>query len=175
MAYSGDHGAAFENLINWSNDMYRRKNIALITKRATPVVVTKLFKDGRIKEGYFEKKSTVDYDGIYKGRMIAFEAKATTNKTSFALKNISPHQIEYLEQAEKLGAICFFLIEFSIEHSVFLVPFEVIKEYIHDAKLGGRKSIPRSVFDNRTYLVKSTDRALVDYLHHVDKLEWSVI
>ncbi|MEB9542318.1 Holliday junction resolvase RecU, partial [Bacillus cereus] len=48
MAYSGDHGAAFENLINWSNDMYRRKNIALITKRATPVVVTKLFKDGRI-------------------------------------------------------------------------------------------------------------------------------
>ena len=83
MAYSGDHGVAFENLINFSNDMYKRKNIALVTKRATPVVVTKLFKDGRIKEGYFEK-STVDYDGIYKGRMIAFEAKATTNKTSFA-------------------------------------------------------------------------------------------
>ncbi|MCT4568018.1 Holliday junction resolvase RecU [Bacillus thuringiensis] len=93
MAYSGDHGAAFETLINFSNEMYKRKNIALITKRATPVVVTKLFKDGRIKEGYFEKKSTVDYDGIYKGRMIAFEAKATINKTSFALKNISPLQL----------------------------------------------------------------------------------
>ncbi|MDM5430268.1 Holliday junction resolvase RecU [Bacillus mycoides] len=175
MAYSGDHGAAFENLINFSNDMYKRKNIALITKRATPVVVTKLFKDGRIKEGYFEKKSTVDYDGIYKGRMIAFEAKATTNKTSFALQNISPHQIEYLEQAEKLGAICFFLIEFSIEHSIFLVPFKLIKEYIHAAKLGGRKSIPRAVFDNRAYLVKPTDRALVDYLYYVDRLEWAAI
>ncbi|PNK35379.1 Holliday junction resolvase RecU, partial [Bacillus thuringiensis] len=23
MAYSGAHGPAFENLINWSNDMYR--------------------------------------------------------------------------------------------------------------------------------------------------------
>ena len=175
MAYSGDHGVAFENLINFSNDMYKRKNIALVTKRATPVVVTKLFKDGRIKEGYFEKKSTVDYDGIYKGRMIAFEAKATTNKTSFALQNISPHQIEYLEQAEKLGVICFFLIEFSIEHSIFLVPFELIKEYVHAAKLGGRKSIPRAVFNDKAYLVKPTDRALVDYLYYVDKLEWVAI
>ncbi|PFP88686.1 Holliday junction resolvase RecU [Bacillus cereus] len=175
MAYSGDHGAAFENLINFSNDMYKRKNIALVTKRATPVVVTKLFKDGRIKEGYFEKKSTVDYDGIYKGRMLAFEAKATTNKTSFALKNISPHQMEYLEQAESMGAICFFLIEFSIEHSIFLVPFDLIKEYVHAAKLGGRKSIPRAVFNEKSYLIKPTNRALVDYLHYVDKLEWAAI
>nr|WP_267128662.1 Holliday junction resolvase RecU [Bacillus thuringiensis] len=66
MAYSGAHGSAFENLINWSNDMYRNNEIALIEKRATPVVVTKKYKDGRIKEGYYEKKSTVDYDGIYK-------------------------------------------------------------------------------------------------------------
>ena len=55
MAYSGDHGA-FENLINFSNDMYKRKNIALVTKRATPVVVTKLFKDGRIKRRIFRKE-----------------------------------------------------------------------------------------------------------------------
>lgn len=67
MAYSGDHGAAFENLINFSNDMYKRKNIALITKRATPVVVTKLFKDGRIKEGYFEKSQPLIMTEYIKG------------------------------------------------------------------------------------------------------------
>ncbi|WP_018782932.1 Holliday junction resolvase RecU [Bacillus sp. 95MFCvi2.1] len=175
MGYSGTHGAAFENLINFSNDMYRNNKIALITKRATPVVVTKKYKDGRIKEGYFEKKSTVDYDGIYKGRLVAFEAKATINKTSFALSNISPHQYEYLKMAEEMGAICFFLIEFSIEHSIFLVSFSLIKEYVTAANEGGRKSIPRSVFDERSYLIKPTNRALVDYLYYVDKLEWSTI
>ncbi|WP_255262871.1 Holliday junction resolvase RecU [Bacillus wiedmannii] len=40
MAYSGAHGAAFENLINWSNDMYRNNEIALIEKWVTPIVVT---------------------------------------------------------------------------------------------------------------------------------------
>lgn len=32
---------------------------------------------GRVKDGYYESKSTVDYDGVYKGRAIAFEAKST--------------------------------------------------------------------------------------------------
>ncbi|TBX63585.1 Holliday junction resolvase RecU, partial [Bacillus thuringiensis] len=100
MAYSGAHGPAFENLINWSNDMYRNNEIALIEKRATPVVVTKKYRDGRIKEGYYEKKSTVDYDGIYKGRFIAFEAKATIKEKRFDLSNIKPHQYKWLLQAE---------------------------------------------------------------------------
>ncbi|MGQ0452844.1 Holliday junction resolvase RecU, partial [Bacillus sp. SS-TM] len=49
------------------------------------------------------------------------------------------------------------------------------KEYVHAAKLGGRKSIPRAVFNDKAYLVKPTDRALVDYLYYVDKLEWVAI
>ncbi|PEB56227.1 Holliday junction resolvase RecU [Bacillus pseudomycoides] len=174
MAYAGAHGAAFENIINVSNDMYKQKGIALINKRATPVVVTRKNKLGKVTAGYFAQKSTVDYDGVYKGRAIAFEAKATIKKTSFALDNIAPHQIDYLEQAERMGAICFFLIEFSTEHSIFFVPFSLIMEYVTAANAGGRKSIPRSVFDERAYLVKPTNRALVDYLLHVDKLEWSI-
>lgn len=175
MAYSGDHGAAFENLINWSNDMYRNNKIALIEKRATPVVVTKKSRDGRIKEGYYEKKSTVDYDGIYKGRFVAFEAKATINDKRFDLKNIKPHQYEWLLQAEQMGAICFILLEFSKEHSIFLVPFALIKEYMEAAKNGGPKSIKREVFDERAFLVTPTNHALVDYLQYVEKLEWPSI
>lgn len=37
---------------------------------------------------------------------------------------------------------------------------------------GGRKSIPREEFEQHAYVVERTDRALVDYLVHVDKLDW---
>lgn len=42
-----------------------------------------------------------------------FEAKSTENPTHFDLKNIVQHPLDYLKTAEKMGAICFFLIEFS--------------------------------------------------------------
>ncbi len=37
---------------------------------------------------------------------------------------------------------------------------------------GGRKSIPKEEFEKHAYLVERTDRALVDNLVHVGKLEW---
>ncbi|OTX33627.1 Holliday junction resolvase [Bacillus thuringiensis serovar brasilensis] len=39
--------------------------------------------------GSMKLKSTVDYDGVYKGRAIEFEAKSTENVTRFDLKNIA--------------------------------------------------------------------------------------
>ncbi|OKA29192.1 Holliday junction resolvase RecU, partial [Bacillus cereus] len=37
------------------------------------------------------------------------------------------------------------------------------------------KSIPRKEFEERAYAVEQTNRAPVDYLLHVDKLEWPSI
>ncbi|MCQ6324943.1 MULTISPECIES: Holliday junction resolvase RecU, partial [Bacillus cereus group] len=108
-------------------------------------------------------------------RFIAFEAKATIKEKRFDLSNIKPHQYKWLLQAEQMGAICFILLEFSKEHSIFLVPFALIKEYMKAAENGGPKSIKREVFDERAYLVTPTNRALVDYLYYVDKLEWPSI
>ncbi|PFY72488.1 Holliday junction resolvase RecU [Bacillus wiedmannii] len=165
----GNRGMAFEKLINLSNEMYQRGGVALINKRATPVKVLKSA-GGRVLSGYYEAKSTVDYDGVYKGRAIAFEAKSTENPTRFDLKNIAQHQLDYLEKAEKMGAICFFLIEFSKDKSVFAVPLSVIQSYVrisHQPK--GKKSIPRVDFDIYGYLVEQTERALVDYLKYVDE------
>ncbi|PEP96783.1 Holliday junction resolvase RecU [Bacillus wiedmannii] len=165
----GNRGMAFEKLINLSNEMYQREGVALINKRATPVKVLKSA-GGRVLSGYYEAKSTVDYDGVYKGRAIAFEAKSTENPTRLDLKNIAQHQLDYLEKAEKMGAICFFLIEFSKDKSVFAVPLSVIQSYVrisHQPK--GKKSIPRADFDIYGYLVEQTERALVDYLKYVDE------
>ncbi|MGG1339722.1 Holliday junction resolvase RecU [Bacillus toyonensis] len=165
----GNRGMAFEMLINLVNEMYQRGGVALINKRPTPVKVLKS-KGGRVLNGFYESKSTVDYDGVYKGLAIAFEAKSTEKDTRFDLKNIAQHQLDYLEKAEKMGAICFFLIEFSKDKSVFAVPLSIIQSYVrmsHQPK--GKKSIPRSDFDIYGYLVEQTERAPVDYLQYIDE------
>lgn len=162
----GNRGMAFEKLINLSNEMYQREGVALINKRPTPVKVLKMVY-GRVKDGYYESKSTVDYDGVYKGRAIAFEAKSTNEMNRFDLKNIAQHQLDYLDKAEKMGAICFFLIGFSKDQSVFAVPLSIIQSYVRMSK--GKKSIPRSDFDIYGYLVEQTERAPVDYLQYVDE------
>ncbi|MDA2650168.1 Holliday junction resolvase RecU [Bacillus cereus] len=165
----GNRGMAFEMLINLANEMYQRGGVALINKRPTPVKVLKS-KGSRVLNGFYEAKSTVDYDGVYKGRAVAFEAKSTEKDTRFDLKNIAQHQLDYLEKAEKMGAICFFLIEFSKDKSVFAVPLSVIQSYVrmsHQPK--GKKSIPRADFDIYGYLVEQTERAPIDYLQYVDE------
>ncbi|PDZ06605.1 Holliday junction resolvase RecU [Bacillus cereus] len=166
----GNRGMAFEKLINLSNEMYQRERVALINKRATPVKVLKS-KGGRVLNGFYEAKSTVDYDGVYKGRAIAFEAKSTENATRFDLKNIAQHQLDYLEKVEKMGAICFFLIEFSKDKAIFVVPLSVIQSYVKMSQQPkGKKSIPRADFDIYGYLVEQTERAAVDYLQYVDEV-----
>ncbi|MGE1044140.1 Holliday junction resolvase RecU [Bacillus wiedmannii] len=165
----GNRGMAFEKLINLSNEMYQREGVALINKRATPVKVLKSA-GGRVLNGFYEAKSTVDYDGVYKGRAVAFEAKSTQSLTRFDLSNIAQHQLDYLEKAEKMGAICFFLIEFSKDQTVFLVPASVVHSYVRMShQPNGKKSISRADFDIYGYLVEQTERAPIDYLQYIDE------
>ncbi|PEN76873.1 Holliday junction resolvase RecU [Bacillus toyonensis] len=165
----GNRGMAFEKLINLSNEMYQREGVALINKRPTPVKVLKST-GGRVLNGFYEAKSTVDYDGVYKGRAVAFEAKSTQSLTRFDLSNIAQHQLDYLEKAEKMGAICFFLIEFSKDQTVFLVPASVVQSYMRMShQPNGKKSISRADFDIYGYLVEQTERAPVDYLQYIDE------
>ncbi|MGG0650916.1 Holliday junction resolvase RecU, partial [Bacillus mycoides] len=171
----GNRGMAFEKLINLSNEMYQRGRVALINKRPTPVKVLKMVY-GRVKDGYYKSKSTVDYDGVYKGRAIAFEAKSTNEINRFDLKNIARHQLDYLEKAEKMGAICFFLIGFSKDKSVFLVPLSVIQAYVRMSQQPkGKKSIPRADFDIYGYLADQTERAPVDYLQYIDEQGFTLV
>ncbi|MGE6599687.1 Holliday junction resolvase RecU [Bacillus proteolyticus] len=164
----GNRGMHFDKLINLSNEMYQRGEVALINKRPTPVKVLKMVY-GRVKDEYYESKSTVDYDGVYKGRAIAFEAKSTNEINRFDLEHIAQHQLDYLEQAEKMGAICFFLIGFSKDKSVFAVSLSVIQSYVRMSQQPkSKKSIPRAEFDIYGYLVGQTERAPVDYLQYID-------
>lgn len=86
----GNRGAAFENLINSTNESYENRELAVINKRSTPVKVTRS-KGTKVLAGFFEAKSTVYYDGIYRGRTVFFEAKSIQELDRFDLKKVEDH------------------------------------------------------------------------------------
>ena len=66
-----------------------------------------------IKEAYFREASTTDYNGVYRGYYLDFEAKETQNKTSFPFKNFHEHQIQHMENCLTQQGVCFVLLWFS--------------------------------------------------------------
>lgn len=165
----GNRGQAFEDVINLVNHQYKINDIALIHKRATPVKVLKS-KGSRVLNGFFEEKSTVDFDGVYRGRPIYFEAK-TVKEKRFDLKNLHKHQMQHLYDANLHGAISFLLIEIRPVQTVYLVPFNMVAHYWKKAAQGGRKSIPLSDFEVYAYEVKRGRGVLLDYLAVLDHIE----
>ena len=76
-----NRGMTLENDINETNRYYLLNNKAVIYKKPTPVTITKVDYPSRreavIKEAYFKTPSTTDYNGLYKGKYVDFEAKET--------------------------------------------------------------------------------------------------
>lgn len=168
MGYYGKRGQAFENLLNYTNQVYTNQGRAIINKRATPVKVLKS-KGTRVLSGFYESKSTVDYDGIYNGRSIVFEAKST-KETRLPLSIIPDHQIDYLDAAERQGAISFVIAEMRACDTVFYIPNRLLQKYVKDARNGGRKSIPIRDLEVYAYEVESDNGVPLDFLSVVDEL-----
>ena len=95
-------GMSLEDDLNKSNEYYLETQRALIHKKPIPVQTVKVDyphrSAARITEAYYKTPSTTDYNGIYRGKAIDFEAKETKSKTSFPLKHIHPHQITHLKR-----------------------------------------------------------------------------
>ena len=170
---AANRGMNLESDINLSLDYYREKDIALIYKRPTPINVVKVdYSKGspRITHAYFEKQSTTDYNGVYKGRYIDFEAKSTMNKTSFPLANIENHQIQHLKNVLTNGGIAFFIIQFTQFNEVYLLDASFVIDFYEK---GDRKSIPyKTVSSNGVLLVENYNPRL-DYISAVEKLYFS--
>ena len=166
---AANRGMSLEEDINLSNDYYRDAGIALINKRPTPINIVKVdySKGARITDAYFEKQSTTDYNGVYKGIYIDFEAKNTKSETSFPLSNISEHQIIHLKNVLKHGGIAFFIICFQIKNEVYLLDASFVIEFYEK---GGRKSIPYSVFKEKGVLIKQDYTPRLHYIDAVEKL-----
>ncbi len=161
----GNRGMTLESDINSSNKYYLDNDIAIIHKKPTPTKVIKL-EGNRIKDGFYEIPSTTDYNGLYKGKYIDFEAKETRSKTSFPLNNIHKHQIVHLIKINEHGGISFIIIRFTSLNKTFLI---FAKDFVNYFKNNDKKSIPLSYIEENGYLIKDGYNPIVDYLKIVDK------
>lgn len=163
-----NRGMGLENDINITNKYYVDYDIALIYKKPTPIRVTKTdYKSMRITDGFFETPSTLDYNGIYKGYYIEFDAKETKSKTSYSLNNIHKHQIEHIKKVIRHQGIVFLIVRFSSLNKDYILKGEDLMEFI---KENDRKSIPLSFFEENCYKINIKYAPRLDYIKIVDIL-----
>ena len=166
-------GMGLENILNQTNELYRLQKRAVIHKKPTPIQVVKVNYPARsaaqITEAYFRQASTTDYNGVYKGRYIDFEAKETKNKTSFPLKNIHEHQLEHMKECCEQGGIAFVIFYFSSLKEYYLLEYKWIEQFIHDSSTK-RQSIPLTYIKEHGQSISLSLQMTLNYLDAVDSL-----
>lgn len=162
----GSRGMTLEEDINITNDYYQEHKIALIYKKPIPIKVLKVSVDKtRIKDGFYEKKSTLDYSGIYKEKYIEFDAKETNSKTSFPLSNIHTHQIEHIKKIIEYGGIAFLIIRFNLIGKTYILMGKELISFINE---NDRKSIPLTYFEQKCKPIELKYRPRIDYLKEIN-------
>ncbi|MGX7106918.1 Holliday junction resolvase RecU [Hutsoniella sourekii] len=166
----GSRGASFEARLNDSNEYYLKHKLAVIHKKPTPIQVVKVDYPKRsaakITEAYYRHASTTDYNGVYQGKYIDFEAKETKNKTRFPLSNIKEHQLTHMLACQEQGGIAFFLISFRSHRRVYLLPLNAIIDFIHNEE---QKSIPYSYICDHGFECPCPGLPAIDYLKALDQ------
>ena len=164
-----NRGMDLEHEINMTNEYYISKKKAFIYKKPTPIKLVKVdYKKRKILEAYFEMPSTTDYNGIYKGKYIDFEAKETINKTNFPLTNIHNHQINHIRNIYEEKGICFIIVRFTKLNETYLL---MAKDFINYIDNNNKSSIPIKYFKEKGYLINDKFIPRVDYLEIIDKME----
>ena len=169
-----NRGMTLEEDINETNDYYLVQNIASIHKKPTPIQIVQVDYPKRsaavIKEAYFKQASTTDYNGVYNGKYIDFEAKETKNTASFPLQNFHEHQIKHMETILKQDGICFVLLRFSLTEEIFLLEAQYLLTFWKRMKDGGRKSITKDEIESFGHLIPLGYQPRIDYIKKIDYL-----
>ncbi|MCL2560195.1 MAG: Holliday junction resolvase RecU [Turicibacter sp.] len=170
----GRRGMSFESQIVKVNEYYLASQKAVIHKKPTPVQIVKVDYPKRsaatITEGYFKTPSTTDFNGIYRGVYVDFEAKETTNKTSFPLVNVHAHQMKHIFAVAEHGGLAFLLVKFSVLDEIYLLTSDTLLSFWQEYEKGDRKSLKREEIMTSGYLVPSNTYPSVDYLKVVDEI-----
>ena len=164
----GNRGMNLETAINNSNEFYRNKDRALIFKKPTPIgVVDVSYANHKktIEKAYFKEQSTLDYNGLYRGKYIEFDAKETLHKTSFPLSNIHEHQTVQIRNVIKHGGIVFLIIRMNDIN--YLLTGE---DYIAYIDKEDRKSISYNYIKEKGHIIKEAYQPQLDYLSIIDKI-----
>ncbi len=158
-------GMSLEEDINASNEFYLIQDSAIVHKKPTPIQIVSVDYPSRnrakITEAYFRTASTTDYQGVYKGYALDFEAKETKNKTLFPLSSLHEHQISHLRSVHNHGAIAFIIVRFYELGETYLIYAHDLMPFI-DEKTS--RSLPIKWVREYGHSVTSTYRIPCDYL-----------
>ena len=163
-------GMLFENALNITNEYYRIHNRAIIYKKPTPIQVVKVDypsrNKARIVEAFYRTPSTTDYNGIYRGKYIDYEAKETNN-LRFAFKHIFPHQIEHLVKTAEHGGIAFIIIYYKKVNEIYIIDIKAFSKFYYDKT--HEQSISLALAKKIGICVPQGYTPPLDYLNAVDK------
>lgn len=165
----GNRGMSLEYDLNTTNDYYLEKNIAIVHKKPTPIKVVNVEyknKDHKITEAYFEKQSTTDYNGIYNGKYIDFEAKEVNGK-NFPIRNIHKHQLEHIFNVINKGGISFIIVRFKTINETYYLDGIVLKNYLDN---NSKSYIPLDYFIESGFLIKENYNIRVNYIKIIDEI-----
>lgn len=156
----GMRGDVLEELLLMTNQYYKSQKLARVDKISVPIKVLEIDQRGMITKAFFEKKSTVDFQGIIQGVGVAFDAKETHQK-SFPLKNIHMHQIEFMKDIDEQGGLAFLIVHFKFCDDYFLLPYEWLVHYVEIEK---RQSIPYSIMPAAFKIERPSASGILNYL-----------
>jgi recombination protein U len=163
----GNRGMTLESMINEANDYYLKEDIAVIYKKPTPIGIAKVdYSNMKITDAYFKEPSTLDYNGLYKGCYIEFDAKETNSKTAFPLQNIHKHQLDHMHRVLNHQGICFLII--SINNEYYVLPGLKLLEFISTTT---RKSIPYEYIKQNGYEIKYNYLRGLDYIPLLKRMD----
>lgn len=169
----GGRGMTLEDELNAANAYYLQIGRAVVHKKPTPIQIVKVDYPARskavIREGYFKTPSTTDYNGVYRGWYLDFEAKETKNKASFPLKNFHQHQIDHMRACLVQDGLCFVVMRFAVLHRLFVVPASMVIA-AWDNQQNSRKSITLATIIDAGFELTPQLEPTVPYLDGVDWL-----
>jgi len=159
-----NRGMELEDIINEACNYYLEMDLAIIYKKPTPIGVIDVdYKNGAvINKAYFKEPSTLDYNGIYKGKYIEFDAKESKSETSFPIKNIHQHQIKHIKKIIEHGGIAFLII--SMNSNYYLFKGEDLLEFLERET---RKSIPFNIIESKGYKLDYNYNIGLNYIEGV--------
>ncbi|OIQ59808.1 holliday junction resolvase RecU [Moorella thermoacetica] len=142
---AANRGRALEDLIEFSNERYRRAGKAVIHRVPAAWLPVRDGR-GRIVSAKIEKKAAVDFIGhvlVPGGRAlpVAFEAKEVSKGRRWPLSRLEEHQYRYLADCARTGAAAFVLIAFWEYGRFFVLPFAALEEKMGAYRRGGAASV----------------------------------
>ena len=164
-----NRGMSLEKDLDLTNEFYRNNGKAVIYKKPIPLQIVSVDYQRRsaakITEAYFKTPSTTDYNGVYRGYYLDFDAKETTSLSSFPFSSLHKHQLEHLKAVKEHRGIAFLIVRFVKRQEDYLI---LAKDLLEFRQANIRKSLPYLWIKENSYKIRNSLNPRICYLEVID-------